>query len=375
MNVVIIGAGAAGLSIGWRLAQAGAQTTVLDRGQPGRGATWASAGMLAATAESGHAPDAEVAYARRSLALWAEYAVELEQAAAQPLAYRKDGALLVARDRAEADALEARAKAAGVAFISAAETHGRVPGLAADVAGALWAPDEAQVDNRALGQALATAFVRAGGRLLVNETAVLVEPMTGGGVSVRTPFQLLRADAVVLAAGAWSSQIEGLPPEAVPPVRPVKGEMIALRPPDGAVLPQPFIWGNGVYLVPRVSRLLVGATVSESGFDTSLTDAAQDWLLAQAAGLMPALADWTVEEHWAGLRPGSPDGLPIIGPTSVEGVYVASGQYRNGILLAPLIAQSVRTLVLEQASPPEIAAFNPRRFQNDTILAARGPLQ
>jgi glycine oxidase len=375
MRIIIIGAGIAGLSIGWRLAEAGADTVVLERAQPGRGATWASAGMLAATVETGVALDSEIAFARKSMDLWPAFVRSLEEASGQSVGYRRDGALLVAGDSSEAETLKARAAAAGVGFLSPDETLGRVPALAPDIQGALWAPDEAQVDNRALGRALANAFLNAGGNLQTNESAVRIESFSADTVGVRTPFALHVGDAVILAAGAWSAQLEGLPAEAVPPVRPVKGEMIALSAPTGTPLPKPLVWGNEIYLVPRGQRLLVGATATDSGYDTALTTEARDWLHGQAVGLMPELASWDVAEHWAGLRPGSPDGLPILGETAVPGVYVASGQYRNGILFAPAIAEVVKTLVLDRHFPPEIAAFDPKRFHNDTSLATGDGVQ
>ncbi len=365
MKTVIIGAGVAGLSIGWRLAQAGVEIVILDRGQPGRGATWASAGMIAGTAESGEAPEGEMPFARLSMALWPDFATELEEASGERLSYRRDGALLIARTVDEEEALRARASAAGLEFLAADAARAKVPSLAPDIHGALWAPDEAQVDNRALGRALASAFVRAGGTLSPNETAVLVEGKRGGGAIARTPFKIHHGDAVLLATGAWTAQIGGLPAEAVPPVRPVKGEVIALMPPEGAVLPEPLVWGSGsIYLVPRGKRLFVGATVAEAGFDTALSAEAPAWLQARAAELIPEVADWAIDEHWAGLRPGSPDGLPIIGQTAVEDVFVASGQYRNGILFAPGMAETVPPLILEQRIAPEIAPFDPKRFRN-----------
>jgi len=166
----------------------------------------------------------------------------------------------------------------------------------------------------------------------------------------------------VLAAGAWSSGIEGLPREVVPPVIPVKGEMIAFDRPRGAALPTRLIWGNDVYLIPRGDRLFVGATATREGFDTSLTDEAADWLTERTFALLPDLARWELAEHWAGLRPGSPDDLPILGESALSGLYIASGQYRNGILFAPAIADAVRSLILERQSSSDIRAFDPKRF-------------
>lgn len=375
MRVIVVGAGIAGLSIGWRLAQAGAQTVVIERAQPGRAATWASGGMLAPTLETGHAPAAEVAFVRKSMALWPGFVEELEAASGLKLGYRRDGALVVARSDSEADAFKAAAAAAGVSFISPDEARAIVPALNPDILGALWAPQEAQIDNRAVGGVLATAFLRAGGNLQTNEAVVRLETLAGGIIAVRTAFKTYEGDAVILAAGAWTGEIAGLPPEAIPPVRPVKGEMIALSPRAAATLPAPLVWGNHFYLVPRDGRLFVGATASESGFDTALTAEAESYLFSRACGLMPCLSDWEISEHWAGLRPGSPDGLPILGLSAVDNVYVASGQFRNGILLAPAIAEIMPPLVLGRRSPPEIAAFDPRRFQNDTSLATAGHVQ
>jgi len=259
-------------------------------------------------------------------------------------------------------ALRARAKGSpGLEFLSPMEARTLEPLLSPTIEGALFDPSEAQVDNRALGPALAVALQRAGGILQANEAVVRIEIETGRAVAARTPFSLHPADAIVIAAGAWSGQLEGLPVEALPAVVPVKGEMIALRPKDAALL-QHMIWGNEVYLVPRRNRLLVGATVTREGFDSRTTARAANWLNRQAVELMPALAQWQVVEHWAGLRPGSPDDLPLIGQTRVEGLFVASGQYRNGILLAPAIADTMRDMVLGKTFPAEIGAFDPSRF-------------
>jgi len=355
MRALIVGAGVAGLAVGWKLARAGVDVTVLERARPARAATWAAAGMISPTAESAQAREAERQFARWSADLWPEFAAEVEQSSGAAIGYRRDGALIVALTQEEARAMSGRG-----AMLSAAETRSRQPMLREDVAGALWDAGEAQVDNRALGTALATAFVRAGGKLRVNEAAVSVET-SDGALKVRTPFALHAADKVLVAAGAWSAEIE-LPERATPPVHPVKGEMIALSPSQGAALPDQVIWGNGVYLVPRNGRLLVGATVEEVGFDTALTDKGGHWLRDHAVALMPSLAEWKVVEHWAGLRPATPDGMPILGETAVKNLFVAAGQYRNGILFAPSIAETMSRLVLGAAAP-EIRAFSPQRFR------------
>jgi glycine/D-amino acid oxidase-like deaminating enzyme len=176
---------------------------------------------------------------------------------------------------------------------------------------------------------------------------------------VLTPYGRYQADAILIAAGAWSGLLGDIP------VVPVKGEVIALSPPGGAVLPGPVVWGEGVYCVPRHhlgerGQLLVGATVQEAGFDTWPTTEARDHLRVAAQKLMPELKDWTLADHWAGLRPKSPDGLPLLGPTKTDGVFVAGGQYRNGILFAPAIAAEMADLLLGKGAV--IPDFDPRRF-------------
>jgi glycine oxidase len=360
MKIIVIGAGIAGLSIAWRLAQSGAEVTVIERAQPGMGATLSSAGMIAPTAENGDETSAEAQFARASAKLWPAFAAEVQDVSRHNISFRPEGTLLVARTEEETNHLAARAAAIPDAkFLSASDAQAMEPMLGGSITGALFDPNEAQVDNRAIGLALARAFVQAGGNLQTNETVIRMEVFKGQIHGVLTQFKLYKADAYVLAAGAWTSRIEGLPPEIAPPVMPVKGEMIALA---GAAVPGHVIWGNEVYLVPRHGQIFVGATVAKVGFDTSLTDEAATWLRDRAVGLMPALNGYEQAEHWAGLRPGSPDDLPILGETAVEGLYVAGGQYRNGILLAPAMAEALRSLILERRSSLDISAFDPRRF-------------
>lgn len=343
MKIVIVGAGIAGLGIGWRLRQRGAEVVILERGQPGRGASWAAAGMIAPSGETLGAPPAEAELAARAADAWPSFAAELEQVSGIALGYAAEGALLVGRDGAQ---LAARAAVdPRLSLITPAEAMARAPLLTGPIAGALWAPGEARVDNRALARALAVAFQKAGGRLVTNEPVVAL-----AGDGVRTAFGSHAGDAVLVAAGAWSRML-GVA------VRPVKGQMIALR---GGKVGGPVVWGERVYLVPRGELLLAGATVEEAGFDTSLDAAAARGLMAHAAELMPALKDWTLVDHWAGLRPRAPDGLPVLGPTNRPGLFVAGGQYRNGVLFAPVIADLMADMMLGRADA--IPDFDPRRF-------------
>ncbi|MDE2498627.1 MAG: glycine oxidase ThiO [Alphaproteobacteria bacterium] len=381
MKVVIIGAGVAGLGIGWKLAQAGVSVSILERASAGSGATTASAGMIAAAAELGAADSPEAAFARRASALWPTFAAEMEAQSDVAVGYHECGSLMVAllsaRHQHESPHSDHRAKpgqpnphaqGADIAMLDPAQTRAMEPMLAENVAGALWAPHEATIDTHAVVRALTTAFRRAGGEILPNETAIRFESENGKMTGVRTPFATHRADAYVLAAGAWTARLEGLPREAVPPVIPVKGEILVLAPPAGAAMPEHVVWGNDIYLVPRAGRLLVGATTELAGYDTSRSREAFRWLCRRSSGLMPVLERWDVAEHWSSLRPASPDGMPIIGRTAVEGLYVASGQYRNGILFAPAVAEVMSRLILERAA--DVPAFDPRRFDGSRVYAA-----
>ena len=214
MKVVVIGAGVAGLSIGWRLALGGAEVVVLERAQPGRAATWAAGGMIAAAAEKADETMADAEFAVRSASLWPDFARDVEERSGRPVFYRRDGSLIVAPTKTRFEELAARA-GGGVSLLHAPEARRLEPLLDDRISGALFAPDDAQVDNRALGLALAHALVNAGGALQINEAVVRFE-MEGDRIhGARTPFALYQGDAFVLAAGAWSGGIKGVPHDVV----------------------------------------------------------------------------------------------------------------------------------------------------------------
>jgi len=343
MKVVIVGGGVAGLSVGWRLAQSGAEVIVLERSQPGGGASGAAAGMIAVTAELLDAHAAEIEFARQSNALWPEFAEEVEAASDRVVGFARKGAMILATNATELARLSRKATEPGLSMIDHGQVRALAPLVTENQVGALWSPKEAVVDNRALGVALAYAFQRAGGRLITNEAVVRIERRNGRAAIAHTPFGLYHADVFVLAAGAWSGQLE-------PQQRSI-----------GSALPDQVIWGYGVYAVPRDGRLLVGATAEMVGFDTQITEEAARALRAGVENLLPAAKDWTLVDQWAGLRPRAPDGLPLLGPTSEDGLWLAGGQFRNGILFAPAIAQSIAAQLTGKAAP--IAAFDPRRLK------------
>src|SRR5271170_5875421 len=236
MKVVVIGAGVAGLSIGWRLARSGCEVVVLERARPGRGATWAAGGMLAAAAENADDTKPDAQLAARGAVLWPDFARDLESNSGHPVFYRRDGSLIVASSQPEMEALSRRAGNVA-SMLSPQDARSMEPLLGEGMAGALFAPDDAQVDNRALGLALAVAFTNAGGILQMNEAVVRLEMSGDRILGARTPFALHEGDAFVIAAGAWSGALKGIPPDALPPVVPVKGEMIAFKLASGAHLP------------------------------------------------------------------------------------------------------------------------------------------
>jgi glycine oxidase len=366
--VAVIGAGVIGLATAWRLAQRGAKVTVFDKGAAGSGATHAAAGMLAACAEAEPGEETLVALNRASQLMWPAFARELESAASMPVGLRTEGTLVLAltaddQTRLKRDLALQNSLGLPTEWMSAAEVRRREPHLAAAIAGAIWSPQDHQVENRALAAALRMAVLAAGVSLREYTAVEQVATAKGRVTGVVSSGEAIPADVVVLAAGAWSRGIGGLPPDARPPVRPVKGQMLALRMDPKAPLLTHVVWSPGAYLVPRLDgRLLIGATVEEKGFDPALTAGGQLALLDAAWRALPAIEELPIDEMWAGFRPGSRDDAPIIGASSIPGLIYATGHYRNGILLTPITAQAVAALILDGAADPLLRPFGLQRF-------------
>ena len=367
-RVVIIGAGVVGLGIAWRLAGR-ATVTVFDRGEAGAGASYAAAGMLAACCEAEPGEEALVALGRESQARWPAFADELLRASGVDVELRGEGTLvlaLTADDQATiAHGLEfQRSLGLPLEWLSAAATRAREPRLAGKIAGALFSPEDHQVDNRKLAQALHIAAEAAGAE--TREHCPVKEIIVQGGQArgvVLEDGTTVTADIVVLAAGAWSRTIGGLPPDRRPPVRPVKGQMLALRMDAAAPLLSHVLWAPGVYLVPRRDgRLIVGGTVEEKGFDDTITAGGLLTLLEAAWRAVPAVEELPVDEIWVGHRPGSRDDAPILGPGPLDGLFYATGHHRNGILLAPITADAMARLILDDVVDPAIKPFGLERF-------------
>jgi glycine oxidase len=342
MKVVVVGAGVCGLAIGWKLARAGASVTVLERSHIGGGATMASEGIIA----SGGGLE------RQAVTAWPAFREALEAESKIDIGWHCDGALRV-RQLGDGNAPSPH--------LDGDEVHAIEPLLGPLVAGADMVP-EASVDSQALCRALAVALVRAGGEILSNEAAVRFEWDGKRVTGVTTPFTVHHADMFVLAMGAWSSRVDGLPPGAIPAVRPVKGEVVVLAPPSVSALPRRAVHGQYVRLVPQRDRLLVGATIEDAGFDTCLSQAALRWLYQEATALMPSLAGWRRVEHWAGLRAVAADGQPVLGPAVIDGLAVASGLFSSGILLAPTVAEVLSRFILDRTAVDP--ACDPRRFES-----------
>ena len=354
-DVVIAGGGLIGLAVAFELAQRGATVRVFDTGEPGRAASWAGAGMLAPYTEAID-DRAFLDLCAASLAAYPEFVERVREGSGVDSRLRLDGIVNAAFDEKQFEHVSGRVRDlrnAGIAceLLDRAETLALEPALGSNVVGAAVVRCEGSVDNRRLGRALLAACVARGVR--VSQVASIgVECDERRVLGVRTDRGFVPASAVVNACGAWAGSLEGVPAGYLPPVFPLKGQMLALAVPDGLVR-RP-AWVPGAYFVPRDDgRLLVGATVESEGFDTRVTAGGMHALLDAALAGAPALRGFSVAETWAGLRPGSADGRPFIGATPLEGFYLATGHFRNGILLAPVTATLVADAIAGERAATE----------------------
>ncbi len=374
-SVAIVGAGVCGLGIGWRLAQAGAAVTVFDKGEAAHGATWAAAGMLAGGVETEPGEEPLLALAREAQRRWPGFSREIEDATGRTVGYRDEGTIVAAPTRDDLARLRhsydfQTGLGIELDWLTPAEARAFEPYLRPGLAGAVRSPHDHQVDNRLLGTALADAFAEAGGTLRERTEVEEIVVEAGRATGVRVDGRVQRADIVVLAAGAWSRRVPGLPDDALPPVRPLKGQALALRMDPAEPILRHVLWAPGIYLVPRTDgRLLIGATVEEKGFDDSLTAGGVFALIEAAWRALPAVEELPIDEMWVGFRPGSRDDAPILGTGSVDGLVLATGHHRNGILLAPVTADLVAELILTGESDPALAPFAPGRFARKEAAA------
>ncbi|WP_432140021.1 glycine oxidase ThiO [Streptomyces sp. bgisy154] len=371
-DVLVIGGGIIGLVTAWRAAQRGLATAVVDP-EPGGGAARVAAGMLAAVTELHYGEQALLGLNLASARRYPEFAAELTELTGQDLGYRPSGTLAVALDaddRAHLRELHALQRQSGLEseWLSGRECRRLEPMLAPGVRGGLRVDGDHQVDPRRLAAALVTACERAGvvfHREWAERLTVAGERAAG---AVTRAGSALSADQVVLAAGSLSGRLAGVPDHVLPPVRPVKGQVLRLTVPRRHA---PFlsrtvravVRGSHVYLVAREDgELVVGATSEELGWDTTVTAGGVYELLRDAHELVPGITELPLTETRAGLRPGSPDNAPLLGPTGLDGLLLAAGHYRNGVLLTPVTGDALGQ-VLATGELPEVARpFTPKRF-------------
>jgi glycine oxidase len=352
-DVVIVGAGVIGLACAWRAAQRGLEVIVLDRRTPAAGATGVAAGMLAPIGELSFGEQRLLELTLEAAEGFPDFVAELEELSGESTGYERCGALHVALDRDEAAQLRRRHElqqslGLDAKWLTPSRCRDLEPGLAPSIAAGVHAPSEGAVDPRAICAALLAALEREGAE--VRNGAAVSEAVIEGerieGVRTEAGEEVL-AGHVVLASGAWAGESDWLPPHARPEVRPVKGQILTLRGPAAEPVCERIVASERVYVVPRGDgRLLVGATVEERGFDTTVTAGGVHELLREAYRLLPEIAELELVETSAGLRPGTPDNLPLIGPGALEGLVLATGHYRNGVLLAPLTAERVAQILV-----------------------------
>jgi glycine oxidase len=367
-EVVVVGGGISGCAVAIELLARGAQVTVVDRRQAGRGATVASGGMLTPQYES-PSPTPDFRLGVRAREAWPAFAERLERLCDQELALRADGMLVANRDEEEEEeARETLAFHVGLGLrgeiLRHEEARRHHPGVAEDPVSWLWLPDEAQLDIQRLAAALTDAVRAAGGNVRAGSAVTGIESSAGRVKGVRIEDDReVPADVVVVAAGAWSDAIAGLPRPL--PVRPVRGQMLRLRSPMG--VPGTLVADHrGHYLVPREDgTILLGSTMEDVGFEDAVTDEARGMLLGAAGSLVPAMGNATIVERWCGFRPISADGIPILGPDpEIEGLHYATGAGRRGILLAPLVGRVVAELVTAGATDVDWEEFSVTRFES-----------
>ncbi|MEU1451412.1 glycine oxidase ThiO [Streptomyces avermitilis] len=376
-DVLVVGGGIIGLVTAWRAAQRGFTTAVVDP-DPGGGAAQVAAGMLAAVTELHYGEQTLLGLNLASARRYPKFAAELIEATGHDLGYRACGTLAVALDaddRAQLRELHALQRRSGLEseWLNGRECRRLEPMLAPGVRGGLRVDGDHQIDPRRLAKALVVACERAGVvfHRVWAERLFLVRGQAAGVVT-RDGAELA-AGQVVLAAGSLSGQLAGVPDDVLPPVRPVKGQVLRLTVPKRYA---PFlsrtvravVRGSQIYLVPRESgELVVGATSEELGWDTTVTAGGVYELLRDAHELVPGITELPLTETRAGLRPGSPDNAPLLGPTELDGLLLATGHFRNGVLLTPITGDAMAHVLTTGELPDEARPFSPRRFSTAVL--------
>ncbi|MFJ9419552.1 glycine oxidase ThiO [Streptomyces sp. NPDC101227] len=385
-DVLVIGGGIIGLVTAWRATGRGLTAAVVDPA-PGGGAARVAAGMLAAVTELHYGEQTLLGLNLASARRYPDFTAELEEASGQRIGYRRCGTLAVALDaddRAHLRELHALQTRSGLdsQWLSGRECRRLEPMLAPGVRGGLRVDGDHQVDPRLLASALLIACERAGvafhrewaERLTVDGGRATGVELAGG--------ERLPAGQVVLAGGSWSGRLTGVPEAVLPPVRPVKGQVLRLRLPRMPAGSPAFlsrtvravVRGNPLYLVPRENgELVLGATSEEQGWDTTVTAGGVYELLRDAHELVPGITELPLVETCAGLRPTSPDNAPLLGPSALPGLHLATGHFRNGVLLTPVTGDAMAEALATGRLPEEARPFSPARFTAQGAERARVP--
>ncbi|MGF1590178.1 MAG: glycine oxidase ThiO [Pleurocapsa sp.] len=362
-DILIIGGGVIGLAIAIELKRQGAKVTVVSK-DFSQAASHAAAGMLAPMAEKLTSPTM-LDLCLRSRWLYPEWTRKLEELTGLETGYLPCGILAPIYDQPESITDEQT----NSVWLDRQAISMYQAGLSDRVVGGWWYPEDGQVDNRCLMRSLLQAAQTLGIEIQEGVSVKAIQQRQGRVNGISTNIGQLDAEQYVLTAGSWSSQLLPLP------VRPVKGQMLSLRMPQRLHQPYPLqriLYGDGVYLVPRQDgRLVIGATVEEVDWTPFNTPKGIQSLLAKTSELYPAAADWQIEEFWWGFRPGTPDELPILGRSSCDNLFLATGHYRNGILLAPITASLIADLILNQKSDPLLTKFSYQRFYQPANMSPR----
>ncbi len=374
--MAVVGGGVIGLSVAWRAAQRGLRVVVLERGEPGAGTSRVAAGMLAPVSEASLTEQALLGLGLRSAQLYPGFVAELEGVAGADPGYSACGTLAVARDRDEAEALEREFEARrrlglGGQRLRPSQARALEPSLAPALRLALLAEADHAVDPRRLTAALVLAARAAGAEFRPGAEVVGLASGDGAVSGVRLrDGELIPAPQVVIAAGVWAASIQGIPDALRVPLHPVKGQIMRLHDPAGPGLLTKVLRMGAGYIVPRGDgRYVLGATMEERGFDTTVTARAVYELLRDAGELLPGISELVIDEIAAGLRPSTPDNAPAIGPASLPGLHWAVGHHRSGILLAPVTAELVVTGLSGDGVPDYATEFVPERWGRVAVVA------
>jgi len=363
LDVAIAGGGLIGAAIALELAQAGLSVGVFEKGEPGREASWASAGILSPAPEApGMIPI--VPLAKASMGLYPGFVANVEEISGQSVGFRPFGTMdaLFSRDATrDLSTLIALHHGLGLRAepLRPEEARELEPALSPEVEAAALRPEEASIDNRALTRAVLLAAQQTGAEIFPDHDVEAIWREKGRCAGLKLRDENVSAKWTIIAAGCFSANIKGV--AAYAPVRPAKGQMVSMRADELKI--ERVLWSEKIYIVPRNDgRILAGASVEYVGFDKHVTAGAVEKILSDAIELVPGLANARIEETWAGLRPDSPDHLPILGPTDLDGLLMATGHFRSGVLLTPVTARLMREWITQQQVSVDWERLSPMRF-------------